>query len=528
VKPLSVGSDLRGEVVRLILAGLALNALLVLPAWWRDGALEVWIAPEAWLLPALLSLRGRPIAGWVRTIMSVLLAFVVVAGLFNGLVQSVLSRPLNVVIDPLMLAAGFHLVDGSFGFLWAVLASLAVATAAVGIVWGVDRLLRIGSASGHPRSGAVVAGLGAVFLLLSSLGASGVESQVVALASEQWREVERTQAARQRLVEATSEPSFEVRPLPGLAGRDVYVVFIESYGVTLFEESGYRSAIVPRLAGWRQAINEAGLQVVSGRVVAPIRGGQSWLSHASLLSGLPIDNQLWYRSLLERDIGLLSEDFRATGHTAINLAPAIVRDWPEGRRLGFDRIYAAESLGYEGPSLGWVTMPDEFTLHSLSHRIRPHLAGPVFAQVALISSHWPWRPILSLTDDPARIDNGAVYADQAVDQGLSVFEQFDLERLRRDYVLSVGYSLDATLDWAGRELPRDALLVVLGDHQPVSLVTGRDASASVPVHVISGEGALLDPFRRRGFVTGLRPAVEGEIPALHELRHWLRAAFGAR
>jgi len=359
------------------------------------------------------------------------------------------------------------------------------------------------------------------------LGAPGVESQVLALASEQWREVERTRMARNRLVEAASEPSFEVRPLPGLAGRDVYVVFIESYGVTVFDEPRYRSAFAPRLAGWRQAIREAGFDMVSGRVTAPIRGGQSWLSHATLLSGLPIDNQLWYRSLLERDIGLLSEDFRATGHTAINVAPAIVRDWPEGRRLGFDRIFAAESLGYQGPRLGWVTMPDEFTLHALSHRIRPRLAGPVFAQVALISSHWPWRPILSLTDDPARIGSGRVYAEQPLGESLSVLEQFDLGRLRRDYVSSLAYSLDATLAWARRELPADALLIVLGDHQPVSLVTGRDAPASVPVHVISGSERLLTPFRQRGFTAGLQPDVAGEPAGMHELRHWLRDAFAA-
>ena len=128
-----------GGFARLLLVGLVLNALLILPAWWRDGAIgSVWLAPEAWLLPALVALfpagRAGRAMGLVATI---LLAFLIVAGAFDGLVRSVLGRPLNVFVDPLMLRAGFHLIEGSVGWWAALLASVLVALAAVAVAWGV-------------------------------------------------------------------------------------------------------------------------------------------------------------------------------------------------------------------------------------------------------------------------------------------------------------------------------------------------------------------------------------------------------
>lgn len=508
----------------LLLAGLVLNLLLAAPAWWRDGYLgSVWLVPEAWLVPALLACLPRGFRSSVRALAAVALSFAVIAGSFDGLVQSVLGRPLNVFIDPLMLQAGFHLIHGSLGLATAVLASLTVALTAVGVFFVVNRLL--GTAASRAGGAAIVLCVAVLLIWAGAkpLDLAGVQSQLLHLAGQQAREFDQTRTARRRLIEAADDPAFEARPLPGLAGRDVYVVFVESYGESALDDPRYAEALDARRPAWNTRLEQAGLSVVSRRLEAPIRGGQSWLSHASLLSGLPIDNQLFYRMLLDRDIDLLSDDFRATGHTAINLAPAIVMEWPEGRELGFDRIFAADDLGYEGPRLGWATMPDEYTLHALSERIRPQFDGPVFAQVALISSHWPWRPIPELVGDHGRIGRGRVYERWNIGGAGSVLEQFDLDRLRGRYIESIAYSLDATFAWAGRHLPDDALLIVLGDHQPASIVTGRGVGSSVPVHVVSGASGMLEPFKGRGFDEGLRAEPSAAPAAIGDIRRWLRA-----
>jgi hypothetical protein len=46
---------------------------------------------------------------------------------------------------------------------------------------------------------------------------------------------------------------------------------------------------------------------------------------------------------------------------------------------------------------------------------------------------------------------------------------------------------------------------VVGDHQPAPLITGEGASRDVPIHVIAGNPALLEPFRGWGLTAGMRP-----------------------
>ena len=61
--------------------------------------------------------------------------------------------------------------------------------------------------------------------------------------------------------------------------------------------------------------------------------------------------------------------------------------------MGFDRILTADDMGYEGEPFNWVTMPDQFTLSAFDRLVRDTATRPIFAQIALISSHAPWVPV---------------------------------------------------------------------------------------------------------------------------------------
>jgi hypothetical protein len=51
----------------------------------------------------------------------------------------------------------------------------------------------------------------------------------------------------------------------------------------------------------------------------------------------------------------------------------------------------------------------------------------------------------------------------------------------------------------------NALIIVLGDHQPNVQTTGENQPWSVPVHVISRNNELIEPFRKRRYSPGLIP-----------------------
>lgn len=145
------------------------------------------------------------------------------------------------------------------------------------------------------------------------------------------------------------------------------------------------------------------------------------------------------------------------------MVPAITRAWPEARYFGYGTVLDADHLGYRGLPFGWVTMPDQYTLAALE-RLLAARDRPVFAMVALISSHAPWTPLPRLLPWDA-VGDRAVYdaAEIAGEDADSLWR--DPARVRRQFAASLAYSLAATLDALGRD-GAPALAVVLGTTSP--------------------------------------------------------------
>jgi hypothetical protein len=320
------------------------------------------------------------------------------------------------------------------------------------------------------------------------------------------------------------------REVPGLLdrldGRDVVLAFVESYGVSAVEDPRYAPIVGPRLTAMEDAAREAGLHLATGSLRAPSQGGMSWLGHGSVLSGLWLENQLRYDLLLASDRETLVDDFEAAGYRTVALMPAITMAWPEGQRLGYERVYARDDITYAGPPLNWVTMPDQFTWSFLERSIRGESDGrPLFAEIGLISSHAPWTPILPLLDDWDEVDDGRVF-ERWADQGPTPEELWrDTERVREHYARSVGYAVDVLGSYASRFVDDRTLLIALGDHQPAPMITGEQAQRDVPVHVFARDPELLEPFVAWGFRPGGFPPQGAKAPRMDAFRDWFVAAF---
>jgi len=505
-----------------LLALLTINALFLLPLWWRDGILSTWLVPELLLLPLLVGILGG--RWWPGTLAAVMcLALLALAG--DALVREVLDRPLNLLLDPLLLRAGYHFLSGSLGLGVAVLMAITAVLMVVLVVWGLSGLIRRTTALKSGRVGSIVA-ISAVVLIIIGLrgnSAPALRTALVDLTVAQTEQIQSSLQARARLLERAKSPQLRAQAIPALAGRDLIVIFVESYGISAWEQDAYRSVIEPVASEGQKALRARGLEIVSTRLRSPIRGGQSWLAHASLLSGQRIDNDLAYREVLASKQDFLSDDLAATGHATLVLAPAIVRPWPEGQALGFDQRYPAAALGYRGPGAGWVGIPDQFTLHRFS-QIRAAHPGPAFSLLLLISSHAPWLPGPPLIEDWSLLDQDPPWPDWTPPPRDRLVYLRDTERLRARYPESLAYSLAAVFAWAVQNLPSDAVLLVLGDHQPATLITGNGTSADVPVHLISADAARLSAATNElGFSPDVAPALEPSEFGLEDLRDWFRS-----
>jgi hypothetical protein len=81
----------------------------------------------------------------------------------------------------------------------------------------------------------------------------------------------------------------------------------------------------------------------------------------------------------------------------------------------------------------------------------------------------------------------------------------DLSNASQGYVAAIIYELNVITDFIMRYLDDNALIIILGDHQPNVQITGENQPWSVPVHVISRNNEFMEPFRKRGYSPGLIP-----------------------
>lgn len=533
------GKTNAGRLWFAALTVLLVNCLLLVPLWIRSGGVRPhWIALEAVIVVALFLLFPKRRWVWVA---AAIVAMATLASsmllLADSTLRMSLARPLNLYLDAQLLPSVQHLLTGAFG---AVLGTAVLILIPVGM-----GLLTLALAAGLVRLGQPYGGIaprvGATLLLVAAMAAiplrwmhpAGVVLALptALLAQEQATTLarmleERTRFRGEMLAARGTPGDF---PLDRLSGRHVVLAFIESYGMTALDDPRYRPIVAPALERLAAVASARGLHVVTAQVEAPSQGGMSWLGHGTTLSGLWLDNQLRYDLLLTADQPTLINDFKAAGYSTVALMPQITMPWPEGRAIGYDRIWTRPEIDYRGPPLNWVEVPDQFTWSWLQREALSNPTdAPVFAEVGFISSHAPWTPILEL-EPWDRVGDGSIF-ERWRNAGERPEELWrDPERVREAFAHSMHYALSAMVGWVDTYLDERVVLIVLGDHQPAPLITGDDAPRTVPVHIITTNPDDAAAFVALGFEWGVTPppTANGSAPRMSELRGWLRAAFSS-
>ncbi|MEO1249790.1 MAG: sulfatase, partial [Pseudomonadota bacterium] len=504
------------------LAFFLINLALMLPLQAASYPPTPRLSAEAVFLAGLMVLAGG-LSAIKRRCLAVLVAVVVLAILLlKAAIASLrltLDRPLNLALDWVLLSSVFDLSIGTFGNLAGTLLCLGGLAVILAVLWILFWSLAAISAlaARWTRSAALSAGVGLVVLgsvLSIAIWPGWTKGNLAGIGNralvEQARMAVRTYQQQQefRLEMARDDLRVDQRSLRGLAGIDVLLIFVESYGLDALQAEPFASVIEPRLRGIEQDLDGAGIGMVSAWMESPTVGGQSWLAHASVLSGLWVDNNAKYQAFAMGERVSLIDLFEQTGHRSVAVMPAIIWPWPEGEALGYDKIYKAEDLNYRASPFNWVTMPDQFTLSAFERMERTAAdasRSAVFAKIALISSHAPWTPIANLVDWSDIDEEGLVF-DQMAKQGPSPAEVWsDPDLVRRHFADALDYVLAVIGSYAERFVDDKTLVIVLGDHQPAPIVTGPGAKPLVPIHVFARDDTLLEPFVSSGYHEGLWP-----------------------
>jgi hypothetical protein len=510
-----------------------LSAALVVAALTAPTSLEELRISEFLRLPVeALVLLGVALVlpdrrGRVRTALALTGGLVLgVAAAFKlldvGFVEA-LNRPFDPLIDWRYAADLVETVRGSFGpRLGTVLvagAGAAVVALLVGLPLALLRLTRL-AARHRTRAVPTVAALTVAWLVLGLLDVRGPAGPIAAHDTATYVQAHVTRVPgqlrdRQEFLEAShADPLREVPDaglLEGLRGKDVLIVFVESFGRVALDDPEHSPGVRTTLDAGTRRLEAAGFASRSAYLTSPTFGALSWLAHATLQSGLWVDSQPRYDVLVTSPRLTLTRLFGEAGWRTVATVPANNRDWPQGEFYDFDHVYDSRNLGYEGPRFGYPTMPDQYTLDAV-HRLElaPRAREPVMAEVDLITSHAPWSRVPRLVRQ-ADVGDGSVFAGMPQTLASEADIWPDRDRVRRAYFHAVTYSLRALVRFLTTYADDDLVVVMLGDHQPATIVSGSDAGHDVPVALIARDPAVLARASGWGWGAGLRPGPDAPV-----------------
>lgn len=469
----------------------------------------------------------------VAVVLGVVLGLFAIVRVVDRGFMGVLGRPFDPVVDWPLLDAAMGFLTDSIGRGGAIAAAAgAVVLAAVVLVLTTLAVLRVTRLvvrhdTAAARSAAVLGVAWAVCAVLSVQIVPGVP--VAAHSYDRVRQTyvslqDREAFANEAAVDAFRDAA-DGQMLAALQGKDVVLVFIESYGRDAVENPRFAPEVGPVLDAGTQRLAAAGFGSRSAWLTSSTVGGASWFAHATLLSGLWVNNQQRYNTLVDSDRLTLNRAFQDAGWRTVAVMPGIFEDWPEGEFFGYDQVYGQEDLGYRGPRMNWGRIPDQYALSVFQRleRARPDRA-PVMAELALLSSHVPWSPVPTLVDW-SRVGDGSIYEGMA-DEELSESALRDPDRMRSAYPQAVAYSLNTMISYVETYGDDDLVFMFLGDHQPARMITGEDATADVPISIVARDQAVLDRVSGWGWQAGLKPGPQAPVARMDTFRDRFLSTFG--
>lgn len=451
----------------------------------------------------------------------------------------VFDRPFHPIFDWSFFGPAVDFVGTSVGQAGAVAAVIGVILLVLAImvlmVFAVRRLTRV--AHGHrTRTTQVLAALGVAWLVCALSGVQLTAREPVASRSAADHLYDDVRHVREGLTDgkefAAEAADDKYRYTPGnqlltaLRGKDVLFVFVESYGRVAVEKSDSAPVIDPVLDAGTEKLRSAGFESQSAFLTSPTYGGGSWLAHATLQTGLWVDNQQRRFALNDLDRMTLSIAFNRAGWRTSGVVPANTEDWPDGDMYHFDKVYDSRNVGYKGPRFSYAPVPDQYTLHRFQQDERDK-HGPVMAEIDLVSSHTPFTPVPTMVDWN-KIGNGSIY-DPMPAKGPQPGDVWpDPTKVRAAYTASIKYALESLISYIQHYGDDNLVVVFLGDHQPAPIIASQEGTRDVPITIVAHDPAVMAKVSAWGWDDGLNPSPRAPVWPMDKFRDRFLAAYGPK
>lgn len=294
---------------------------------------------------------------------------------------------------------------------------------------------------------------------------------------------------------------------------DVYFFFVESYGRILYDEPVFRQLFTVLADSFLNTVEKSGRRIVSNFSRSPIIGGGSWMSIATTIGGIKIDDQSLFSRYTSKPRPNMASFFHNQGYTTFLLQPN-TRSKPARpiiNQYGFDRMLFYNEMNYSGRHYGYGMVPDQYSLnYSFEQYVQPQ-KGPAFLFFMTVTPHAPWSEVAPVS---ARWQEFGTRQEKPTDEFAEIRRRIKEAGIdQQNYMLAIAHDLLVIRDFIAR-IPDDALFVLLGDHQP-PIGNGTAGGFETPMHIICNDEKLLKCFGEFGFENGMIPTKDPQ----HYIRH---------
>jgi phosphatidylglycerophosphate synthase len=507
---------------------LTLSAFLRIPL---EGLVVIAVAL---FLPAVPRRIVAVIAGLALTLVVVLK--VVEYGFFTTF-----NRPFDPIGDTSSVGIGITTMREVLGRTEADLIIVGVAVGVIALVvvliLAMLRLTTVAAAHRRPAL-RVIAGVGAVWGLCWLFGAQLLSHTPIASTLSAGVVVDNVQALRADIHDQSvfasqiKHDSFRNTPanqlLTGLRGKDVLLVFVEAYGQQAVQGRQFSPEVDAALSNGDKQLASAGFSSRSGFLTSSTYGGISWLAHSTLQSGVWVNSQRRYNQLMTTNRFTLSDAFKEAGWRTVDDVPSNDYYWPQGTSYyHYDKLYDRRNVGYKGPTFTYASMPDQYTYAALQRlELSKTNRPPLFAEVDTVSSHMPWNRI------PEQIPwnevgNGSIFNHVPMDHETGAFWS-NPPRVQAAYGRSIVYSLNSLISFVKHANDKKLVMVMLGDHQPLPIVSGHNSNHDVPISIIARDPKVLQQIGSWGWNPGLQPKANAPVWPMSAFRNRFFTAFDSK
>ncbi len=302
----------------------------------------------------------------------------------------------------------------------------------------------------------------------------------------------------------------------------IYLLMIESYGSALNRHPALRAPYRTLMQRTDSVFAADGWHRATARCDIPVRGGRSWLSMASLFTGVRVKHQLLYNQFQstalhsDAEIPHLIRFLNRQGYRTLALQPFTFErpGLPVRNLYDFDATIYRKDLKYRGPSYGLANAPDQYSLHFTHETYLSGSTAPSFLFFETVDSHslWnyglppypgDWRQFNQQTSaNPSPHPNAESFPPVFLPDSITSPTIYDQPTPQR-YLRHVAHEWRVLREYLTEKAPPGSLVLLLGDHQPPLIET---TDRTVPIHVLSTDSTLVDRARRHDFTDGLVPA----------------------